>query len=446
LIIRVLLTNTQTWIWLTLVVLMSYANSLCGDFQFDDYNVIVNAPQVHNWQAWLASFDHGIRPLLKFSYTFNWTMSVAPFGFHLVNLLIHLANVFLVYQLAKLFIEHRALQQSRHIPLITALLFAAHPIHTEAVSYVSGRSASLMTLFYLAALLSYAIGRNPRNKIYSLLATPLLFACALATKEIAITLPFALLLWELTVGGNWKTSWKQQWPTWLLFFLGAVFFVANEHYFAEMERSAALNSLQGNFATQLTAVAYLLKQWAVPLWLNIDPDLALQHNLTSALPALILFGALCALMLRSWRTRPWLGFALAWVLLHLIPLYLLLPRIDVANERQMYVASWPLFLAISIELSLWLNQRRFRIVSGALLLALISLTLLRNQTYQTEVSLWEDTVKKSPNKARVHNNLGYAYLLAQRHAEARREFLITVELDPDNYKARYNLLRLDEAL
>jgi Flp pilus assembly protein TadD len=77
---------------------------------------------------------------------------------------------------------------------------------------------------------------------------------------------------------------------------------------------------------------------------------------------------------------------------------------------------------------------------------LISLTLLRNQTYQTEVSLWEDTVKKSPNKARVHNNLGYAYLLAQRHAEARREFLITVELDPDNYKARYNLLRLDEAL
>lgn len=442
---RVLLTNARPGVLMTLVVVLSYANSLSGDFQFDDYNVIVNTPQVHAWNAWLASLDHGIRPLLKLSYVFNWTINTAPFGFHFFNSLIHLANVFLIYRLAQSFVEHSALKLSQHIPLVTALLFAAHPIHTEAVTYISGRSASLMTLFYLAALFSYTLGRDQHNKVYLYLTTPLLFACALATKETAITLPFALLLWEFVCGGNWRSSIKQQWPTWLLFFISLIFFVANEHYFAEMQRSAALNSMQGNLATQLMALAYLLRQWVAPLWLNLDPDLTMQYALISNLPELMLLGALCWLMLHSWRARPWLSFALAWMLLHLIPLYLLLPRIDVVNERQMYLASWPLILAVSAELTLWFNHRQFQVSSGALLLILVCLTIVRNQAYQTEISLWEDTARKSPDKARVHNNLGYAYLLAQRHSEARREFLITLQLDPNNYKAKYNLLRLDAA-
>ncbi len=445
---RALPVKASAWFWLTLVVIVGYANSLSGDFQFDDYNVIVNQSQIHNWSAWLASFGHGIRPLLKLSYTFNWTLSDAPLGFHLVNLLIHLANVLLVYRLSQLFVEQTSTPlgpSARLTPLFTALLFASHPIHTEAVTYISGRSTSLMSFFYLMALLSYAIGRIQHNKFYLIFVTPLFFLMGLATKETAITLPLALLLWELICGGNRKDVLKQQWPNWLLFFLSAIFFLSNNHYFEEMQRSAALNSLEGNLATQLFAFAYLVKQWLLPLWLNIDPDLALQHGLIGNLPALIFFGALSTLMLRSWRTRPWLSFAIVWAILHLIPLYLLLPRLDVANERQMYLAGWPLFLALSIELNLWLSSNRFRIALTALLLTFISLTVLRNHAYHTEISLWEDTARKSPQKARVHNNLGYAYMLVERPAEARREFEITLELEPDNYKARYNLLRLDSA-
>jgi hypothetical protein len=441
---RALPLKSAIWFWLTLAVLLSYANSLTGDFQFDDYNVIVNEPQVHGWTAWFAGLGHGIRPLLKLSYTLNWTINATTLSFHLGNLLIHLSNTFLVYRLSQIFVQQRG-QPFQFTPLIGALLFAVHPIHTEAVSYISGRSISLMTFFYLAALLSYAIGRAQQNKIYLLIATPLLFLLALATKETAVTLPFALLLWELSQGGDWRASLKRQWPSWVILLASTLFFLLNENYFSQMQRSAELNSLQGNIATQLEGFTYLIRQWALPLWLNIDPDLALQHNFADSLLPLIIFVGLSVITWHCRRKRPWISFALAWAMLHLLPLYLLLPRIDVANERQMYLASWPLFLALGIELRLWLSKRVLQLAVTALLLTLVGLTVLRNQIYRNEITLWEDTVKNSPHKARVHNNLGYAYLLAQRPAEARREFMLTLQLDPANYQARYNLYRLDEA-
>jgi len=433
--------------WLALAVAISYANVLAGSFQFDDYNVIVNEAQVHSWANWYASLGSGIRPLLKLSYTANWTMGLGVLGFHLTNLLIHLVNAYLVYRLTQLFVQQQARSAAlHHVPLLAALLFAAHPIHTEAVSYISGRSASLMTLFYLAAILSYVVGRTRHEPLYTHVVTPLFFLLALAVKETAVTLPLALLLWEVSCGGRWRFEFKPQWTSWLLLFIAAVFFLFSDHYLSQMERSAQLNGLQGNLATQLTGFIYLLQQFVLPLWQNIDPDLPLLHELSEATFPLTITIALLGLMIAFLRRRPWISFALGWMLLHLIPLYILLPRIDTANERQLYLAAWPLLLALAIELTLFLDGKRWRLVAAGLLIACIALTVSRNQVYQSEVTLWEDTVAKSPNKARAHNNLGYAYLLAQCKEEARRELTVALQLDPQLYQARYNLRRLDEEL
>jgi tetratricopeptide (TPR) repeat protein len=213
-----------------------------------------------------------------------------------------------------------------------------------------------------------------------------------------------------------------------------------------MQRSAEFNGLYGNLATQFTGFAWLLQQWTLPLWLNIDPDLPLRTNFSGGLWPLFLVIMLFVLMLTCWRRRPWISFAVAWAILQLIPLYLFLPRLDIANERQLYLAAWPLLLALSIELALRLNSKAFRLAGAALLLSLTGLTILRNQVYTTEVSLWQDTVLKSPDKARVHNNLGHAYLLAQRNDEARSEFTTALKLDPQLYQARYNLLRAEEEI
>ncbi|MDO8990408.1 MAG: hypothetical protein Q7U91_12340 [Sideroxyarcus sp.] len=433
--------------WLALAVGVGYANVLGSPFQFDDYNVIVNEQRVHSWAGWFAALTGGIRPLLKLTYTLNWTMDTGAAGFHLTNLLIHWFNAFLVYRLAQAYAGQQWQRNSlRHVPLLTALLFAVHPVHTEAVSYICGRSASLMTLLYLSALLSYVTGRTRDSRILLYVATPLLFVLALGVKETAMTLPLALLLWEAGCGGRWQTSFRQQWPVWALSLVAVLLFIFSNRYFALMQNSAELNSLYGNLATNLYGFSYLLRQWALPLWLNIDPDLPLLQGLTGALLPLCLFIGLFALMLACWRRRPWISFALAWAMLQLIPLYLFLPRLDIANERQLYLASWPLLLALSIELALRLNGKVFGLVSAALLLSLTSLTVLRNQVYASEISLWQDTVLKSPDKARTHNNLGHAYLLADRNEEARREFATALQLDPQLYQAHYNLLRADDEI
>jgi tetratricopeptide (TPR) repeat protein len=433
--------------WLALAVCVGYANVLNGSFQFDDYNVIVDEPHVQSWVGWFANLGSGIRPLLKLSYTLNWTMGTGVIGFHLTNLLIHLANAWLVYRLAQLFVQQQWQQAKlQSVPLVVALLFAVHPIHTEAVSYISGRSASLMTLLYLAGFLSYIRGRQNGDWKLLYAATPLFFLLALATKETAVTFPLALLAWELCCGGRWRSAIMQMWPSWVLLCSALLFFVLNDSYLSQMQHSAGLNTLQGNLATQLAAFAYLMKQWLLPLWLNIDPDLPMLTHLTAALLPLSIFIAAVVLTLLCWRKRPWIAFALAWAMLQLIPLYLLLPRIDIGNERQLYLASWPLLLALVIEMKLWLDGKPFRLAAAALLLGFISLTIMRNQAYASEISLWEDTVRKSPDKARVHNNLGHAYLQAQRYGDARREFATALQLDPQLYQARYNLFRADDEM
>jgi tetratricopeptide (TPR) repeat protein len=430
--------------WLALAIALAYANALTGPFQFDDYNVIVYRDGVHSWQAWLDGLGHGIRPLLKASYTLDWTLGWGVLGFHLSNLLIHLGMSWLVLLLSRHFIaQHARLRELASLPLLVALLFALHPANTEAVTYISGRSAALMSLCYLGGLLVYVHGRCQNNRLFLNLLTPLCFALALLSKETAVTFPFALLLWDICSGDGWRDGFARQWSSWLLLLVAALFFLFSDSYQSQMLHSANFNDLGGNFSTQLAGAVWLFKQWAMPLWLNIDPDLPVHRKVLDAPLALLTVSLILAASWRFRSSRPWITLALAWALLQWLPLYLLLPRIDVANERQLYLAAWPLCLAAVIEFSLLLKPAHAKYVITALLLVCALLTLQRNQDYRSEIALWEDTLQKSPDKARVHNNLGHAYLLAGRRDEARTEFTAASRLNPDYSRAHDNLRRLD---
>jgi len=432
---------------LALVVLLTYSGLWAGVFQFDDYRVIVGNPVLQSWSAWWAQDTRdllGIRPLLKLSYLLSATSAWGLSGFHALNLAVHLLCSVLVWAVSLEFLRQAGAPAWRvSAAMASALIFATHPVQTEAVTYISGRSASLMALFYLAALWVYARQRSQGVNWRSQGLLGGLFLLALASKETAVTLPLALGVWELALGErNTRCIWQRQRLVWCLLAAVLLGFFSSASYLAHMQRSWALNSWLGNLATQGVGLAYLLRQWCCPLWLNIDPDLPLLH---SGWAALGVASACIGLLFVLWKRclkRPWILLGVLWFVLHLLPIYLLLPRLDVANERQLYLAAWPLGMLLASEALRLLPQR---LALGLLLVlcgTLAWLTHQRNTLYHSEVALWQATARLSPNKARVFNNLGYALALEGRADEARQAYQRALQLDPQHLKARYNLQRL----
>ena len=404
---------------------IAYLPSLAGPFHFDDYNVIVHYPTVHSWGLLFERAGAGVRAVLKASYVLNWTLDPGPVGFHAVNIALHALNAVLLFFIGvRLFGREKA-------ALAAAVLFALHPMQTEAVTYISGRSTSLMATFYLSSLLIYLRGGH-----WAL--SSLLFVLALATRETAVTLPAALLLVELCRGTPWRTIVHRQWAHWTLLALGAAVVLMNARYFELLAYGFGERSLVDNLRTQVGGISYLVWHLVSLQDLNIDPGLPTLTEWTlTVLGQALLLGALLILGLANLRSRPWLAFGILWFFLQLAPTNSIVPRLDVANDRQLYLACWGLFLALAVQIE-WP-----RVLAVALCLAFAAASIARQLDYRDEVALWEASVRASPWNSRAHNNLGYAYYLAGRKAEAKREFQDAVFLDPAAKKARANLVLLD---
>ena len=400
---------------------IAYLPSLAGVFHFDDYNVIVHYPTVHSWEALFERAGGGVRPLLKASYTLNWTLGG---GFSVLNIALHAMNA------ALLFLIGERLFGDRRAALIAALLFALHPAATEAVTYISGRSSSLMALFYLGALLAYLRGAH-----WSISAS--LFVLAVATRETAVTLPAALLLCELcrTERPAWREIVRRQWAHWTLLLAGVVFVLLNQRYFDLIAYGYGERSLADNLPTQVGGISYLVLRRISLHGYNIDPALP---TLTAWTPTLVfqfmLFFSLFVLGAANLRARPWIAFGVLWFFLQLAPTNSIVPRLDVANDRQLYLACWGLFLALCIQL-----RQLPVLVFAAMITVFAAASIVRQLDYRSEIALWESSVALAPWNARGHNNLGYAYQLAGRSEEARREYQAALLFDRAHAKARLNL-------
>ena len=415
---------------------LAYVNALGGTFQFDDHAVIVLQPAVHSWGAWLASMP-GIRPLLKASYTLSWSLAPSASAFILFNAGCHVANACLVYVLARRWATefHGTATRPAQLALVTALVFALHPAQTEAVTYIAGRSVSLMALFYLGALCAHQYGRRGISLA--------LFAAAMLVRETAWTLPFALLLVEAARGGRGRELWRA--ARWHFALLGACAagVLALPAYRAMLARSLDVRGPLANLAAQVDGVAYLVSHPLLTLRLAIDPEIATG---TFALPwaaeavALALFAAAGFLWLRR---RPLAGFAILWFLLQLVPTNSLLARLDLANDRQLYLALIGPALLVAAALDAIRSARVAALVATGLIVVLGVATILRNRDYASEVALWQATARVSPGKARVWNNLGYAWQLAGDAEQAAAAYRRALVLDPGEYKARTNLELLE---
>jgi protein O-mannosyl-transferase len=420
---------------LVLAVLAAYAGAFAGAFQFDDFNVIVRQDAVHSLGAWWDSMP-GIRPLLKLSYAFSWSFGGGTLAFHVLNVALHAANALLVWSILRILFARMGVDADGFAAFAAALLFALHPAHTEAVTYVSGRSVSFMALFYLASVLAFLRGT-------ARWLSPLLFTLALGVKEAAATLPAALVLCEaldLRRPFAWRAVLRRTAPHWALLALGLALMAGLPRYREMLETSFALRTPAEQLGLQLGALARHIGVLILAMPPNIDPQIRAAPPLAGA--AVI---AAIAVGIALLRPQPWYAFAILWFLLHLVPTNSVLPRLDAVNDRQLYLASiGPLALA---GLVLALAPRGRVVLTAFAALALAVATIGRNQDYRSEVALWSDTVRKSPGSARAYNNLGYARQLEGDANGACEAYERAVQLDAGQLRARVNreLLRCSPA-
>ena len=454
------LTKRPLFAYAILVALaaVTYVGALRGAFQYDDlYTILIN-PHLDRWQTFVGHLDHMVRPLLYATFVLDRSLyGNSATGYHLLNLLFHLGSGLLVYQILT-----RALsEETRYVPFLAALLFLIHPITTETVTYISGRASGLMAFWYLLALFLYIKESEETSghvscRLYRAGAL-LCFILSLSSKETAITFPLALLLWDVVVrrltGAALRAAIASHHsPFWLIIAVAGVLAWRHPRYADLAQFSLGIRPLWDNLLSELHAATVALLLFFTPWKLNFDHDLPTLHSLFEwPLPLDLLFlGGLTAAALVAVRRLPLLTFGIGWVALQMLPTTVI-PRNDLLSERNLYLASIGILLAVVVLgscLTHWLTKelRQSRLVQIAArsfglaaVLTLCFMTFQRNELYRDPVLLWSDTVEKSPQKARPHNNLGHAYAMRDDWNRAIEEFRAAAQLDPDYTLAQKNL-------
>lgn len=196
---------------ITTVSLVVYANTLKNGFLLDDDNFIIRSDYIKDWKNSFTIFTPQYRnvparhvdlnrPVMTWSLIWDYALwGLNPFGYHLTNLLLHSLNVILLYFLGLLILQRQS------IALLGAIIFAVHPIHTEAVNGINFREDLLVTVFYLLATITFIKGDRSKEPLINKMLSLTFFAAGLLSKETAITLIPIMAADEIASNG-WRRS------------------------------------------------------------------------------------------------------------------------------------------------------------------------------------------------------------------------------------------------
>ncbi len=375
-------------------------------FVFDDFTHLVENIHIHSLTplskfflepgVFVGDLEHpqNWRPAASLAGAVSWAIfGENPTGYHIVNLSLHLLNIGLVYLLAKNFLG------GRRLAWLAALLFSVHPVLTESVTWIAAQNNLLWTAFFLAACLLVQ-----RKKFWWAAGA---FALALFTKETALAgLPILLLMIY------WKKDavTKISRPAFAYVFLAAIYLIA---------RFFILGNPPGeDWGSALIVPAVFWKYVSLVFW---PADLIVNYNPASNfLSPITLFdgrviggllagvGIVWSLVIfwkKNWRAE-FLG--LLWFGIFLLPVLQIIPFVDLIGERALYAPLIGLTL-VAVSLVNRLNPKLFWL--AALIVPLfVYLTIIRNQDWRDERTMWEAVLRVDPANARDYANLTYYYL------------------------------------
>ena len=457
-------------------VVIAWSGTFGVPFLLDDHASIANNPSILNFGSsdWINPPSTGgetvsSRPVLNGSFALNHALSgMSLRGFHIGNLIIHLANTVLLYILvrrmarqwvhqlppnpeaASIGREEKTNNASDLFAWALSGIWALHPIQTTAVTYLSQRAESLAATFFLiAACLAIVSTEWRKYKWTASLAAGLFLLLGIGTKEWVAVFPLLLLIWEgrflqLGIIGSLKSRallYAACMATWIPLVVG----ILSDDFRGGSVGTANELSFASLVATQSWAIVQYLRLLIIPQGFIFDYGRDFLGGIREAWMQILILFALLGFTLRALFKRHIAGFSGISFFVLLAPSSSIFPIITQSiAEHRMYLPSATVLAAL-----LWIvwHHRYARFlkpatwVAGSLLLmgALTALTWHRNQVYQDEITLWKQTIERRPGNARAHNNLGLALMQSDQMDAAQAAFLQALALQPNHAYAHANL-------
>ncbi|HDK41675.1 MAG TPA: tetratricopeptide repeat protein [Nitrospirae bacterium] len=449
-----------------LLGIILYWGVLDAPFVFDDHHTIVENETIKNLPAALGQIRSN-RYLTLVTFSLNYAAAgLNPWSYHLTNNMIHLINALLVYLFVTLIFKTPVMKGTRlskgFIAFSASLIFIAHPVQTQAVTYITQRFALMATLFYILSIVFFIKARleiierrsfaSRRHLTYYLLC---IFSSVLAmkSKEIAITLPIMIILFEgLFIRAKDTRTRKFIYflpifltilviPLSLLDLKKPVTGIVSDVGLITMVGEDTLSRVHYLF-TEFRVIVTYLRLLVLPVNQNLYYDYPVYKTLLAPgvlLSLLLLTGlVVSAVFLR--KRAPLAAFGVFWFFITLSVESSIIPIRHVIFEHRLYLPSVGFFIAAAAVTDQLLPRKALKTLLIALIIVLLSFaTYSRNNLWKDPVALWKDTVDKSPLSADPHNALGAVYMEAGLFKDAISEFEKALELKPDSATALYNL-------
>ena len=459
--------DSQRWnsIFILLVVIVSfgvYANALFNDFVYDDILLILENPWIKNVKyltdiflkdAWgfenTAGGSHYYRPLMNLFYMATYyVFGLRPLGFHLVNILFHAGISVLVFCITFFLLRGRQPTNSSYLlpSFAGALIFATHPIHTEAVTWVAGITDLSFTLFSLLSFFFYLKSGEERPLIGKYIFSLTFFLLAILCKETALVVPLIIIAYDFVLKRNLLISQVKMYLPYFVIGIGYVLWRFSLFGgFAPIRQHSELTHY-GYAINVLPLFVQYLEKLLVPINLNA---FHVFHPITSIFDmrgviSLALSLVFIAFALVIFKKDKIAFLSLCLISIPLIPaLYIPALGENTFAERYLYFPSFGFVLFVASMVN-WLVEKRravtFVIPFLVVLLGFYSLnTVFRNAVWKNEYRLMEDTVKKSPDAAFPRNNLGKVYNEMGMTDKAIEQFQTALVLKPRFAGAHNNL-------
>lgn len=455
---------------LVLACVLVYFNALSDEFVFDDHATIVENKHLAHFKGSFAAFfstayfeiaeaEASYRPVATLSYYLLYAIGkLDPFWYHLGSLILHILNVILVYFLMQ------AIQKDKSAALVAGLLFACHPILTEAVNCISFNEDLLTTMFYLMSFVLY-LKTAPGHKIQavmSFLLTLLLYFLGLLSKEMAITLPMVVVIYDLVISlpQNHPISFNSVRNTiadrifYYLGFAGVSLFYLSLRFVFLVGPEPAASQSYGRLLVRIIYLPYQLfnfiKLVVFPYPLKAEYIFSYPESFFEIynIIAVICFFGIIGFSFYIYKKFRVVSFGTWWFLITLLPVSNLVEITNPVAERYLYLPTVGFCLALSTLLVnipksiARLDIDRSKITGVCVILILVPyalVTINRNNDWQNDLNLWSQTLKQVPNSPGVHSNLGRVYVEKGLLEEALKEFKTAIKLNPRAYKALYNL-------